>query len=340
MIKHRIAALSLCVLTAAAWAQNDDAPAPPAPASAEAEPAAPEQILVVGQRPGPGLWKVSKGDHVLWIFGTYGPLPKKMEWRSQQVEAILAQTQEVIWAPSANTNVGFFRSLTLLPRLIGVKKNPDGAKLQDVVPADVYARWLVLKEKYIGKNDDIERERPFFAAELLYTKGLFHAGLTSSREVYESIGKIVKKHNIKSTTTAVKFELKDPGQMLSDFKKGTLDDAACFAKTLDRLENDLDNMRLRANAWAKGDVAQIQKMNFSDREEACRDALFNSGAAKGQLSHEAIQTLMHDAWLAAVEKALASNTSTFSMLGMNQLLDPKGLLAKLEAKGYTVEKPE
>ena len=32
-----------------------------------AEPA-PEQIHVVAQRPGPGMWKVTKGEHVLWVF--------------------------------------------------------------------------------------------------------------------------------------------------------------------------------------------------------------------------------------------------------------------------------
>ena len=44
-------------------------------------------ILVTGQQPGPGLWKVthpSAGhDHVLWILGSYGPLPRKMQWRSK-----------------------------------------------------------------------------------------------------------------------------------------------------------------------------------------------------------------------------------------------------------------
>ena len=40
-----------------------------------------EEVLVTGQQPGPGLWKVTRpGDphgHVLWILGNYSPLPKK-----------------------------------------------------------------------------------------------------------------------------------------------------------------------------------------------------------------------------------------------------------------------
>ena len=34
-----------------------------------------EVVLVRGDQPGPALWKVSSGDHVLWILGTASPLP-------------------------------------------------------------------------------------------------------------------------------------------------------------------------------------------------------------------------------------------------------------------------
>ena len=43
-----------------------------------------DEVLVTGERPGPAMWKVSKGDHTLWIMGTLSPLPSKMTWRSKQ----------------------------------------------------------------------------------------------------------------------------------------------------------------------------------------------------------------------------------------------------------------
>ena len=45
-----------------------------------------DAILVSGPQPGPGLWKVRKGEHVMWILGTVGPLPKRMEWDASTVE--------------------------------------------------------------------------------------------------------------------------------------------------------------------------------------------------------------------------------------------------------------
>ncbi len=86
-----------------------------AQAPTSAEPPTLGTVLVTGEQLGPGLWKVSKGDHVLWILGTQAPLPKKMSWRATEVEKTIAQSQEVLADASAKVDVGFFRMLTLLP---------------------------------------------------------------------------------------------------------------------------------------------------------------------------------------------------------------------------------
>lgn len=346
MIKLLTPALCLCLLAAPAFSQTPEVATGTEPQDAAAEtqtsatdPAG-EKILVVGQRPGPGLWKVSKGDHVLWIFATYSPLPKKMQWRSHEVEAILAQSQEYLTPPSVRSHVGVFRAMTLLPHVIGLKKNPDGAKLRDVVPAEIYGRWLVLKAKYIGADEGIESERPLFAADELYRKALGQAGLSVGHEVTNEIEKIIKKHNIKMTHSAVTLDFEEPAKAIKDFKKSSIDDADCFAKTLERLETGLDAMRVRANAWAIGNLEVIQKLSFADRDAACRSAMQTSSVIKSQKGLQEAKERMRETWLAAAEKSLAANASTFAVLALKEILDPKGLVAALEAKGYVVEKPE
>jgi len=326
-----LTAVCLTLHLTTALAQTEEAPPAEQPQ---------ETVLLVGQRPGPGLWKVSKGDHVLWVFGTYSPLPKKMEWRSQQVESILAQSQEYLGPPGASAHVGFFRGLTLLPSMIGMKKNPDGAKLQDVLPADIYARWKPLKAKYIGENDDIEEERPIFAAEALYGAGLYHAGLTRGEEVEKKIAGIVKQRKIKSTSTVIELEMDNPSRILKDFKKSQMADAACFEKTLARLETDIDAMRVRANAWAKGDLEAIQKLSYPDQESECADAIRSADFVKNAPGFQNIKQRMRDGWLNAAEKALAANTTTFATLRLSSILAPDGYLAALKAKGYQVDSPE
>ena len=323
--------ICLCLLTAPAWPQTTEA---------EVNPANGDTILIVGQRPGPGLWKVSKGDHVLWLFGTYSPLPKKMVWRAQEVETLLATSQEFLQPPSGSASVGFFRGLTLLPYAIGIQNNPDGATLREVLPPEVYARWLPLKKKYLGDDDGIERQRPLFAAEALFGKGLQQAGLSKGGEVNEAILAIVKRNKIKSTASHVELPMDDPVKMIKDFKKASIDDVACFSATLDRLETDIDAMRVRANAWAKGDLDGILKLSFADRDEACGAAMRSSSFAQSQPAFVAMRPRMQAAWLASAEKALAVNTTSFGMLKLQDILDPQGVVAALQAKGYTVDKPE
>jgi len=174
MSPRHACALTLSFLILPALAQTTAPTAvPPAPdavpavtaAAAQSDAAeAPATVVVEGRRPGPGVWKVSKGDHVMWVFGLYSPLPQKMEWDASRVERLVGKSQEVLMPPGFSIGVGFFRGLTLLPTMVGLEKNPDGARLKDVLPADVYARWQVQKGKYIGDDDGVERVRPFFAA--------------------------------------------------------------------------------------------------------------------------------------------------------------------------------
>jgi hypothetical protein len=297
----------------------------------------PAQILVVGQRPGPGLWKIFKGEHVLWVFGTYEPLPKKLEWRSQQVEDIIASSQEYLSPPVATTDVGFFQSIALIPFAIGFKKNPDGMTLKDVLPAEVYERWLPLKNKYIGDDNDIERERPIFAADDLYRKALEQAGLSSGKDVRNKIEKIVRKNNVKMTQSVVKLAVDSPSRVIRDFKNSSMDDAACFSTTLTRLETDIDAMRVRANAWAKGDLDEIEKLSYSDQERACKTALTNSAALKELPAFQSMDLRMRDLWVANAESALAANSSTFALLPMKEILDEQGDIQILRSKGYLVQ---
>ncbi len=343
MSKRYACALYLSFLTLPVLAQTTPQPEP----APTAEPAAvvdadavPATVVVEGRRPGPGVWKVSKGDHVMWVFGVYSPLPQKMEWDAARVERLVGKSQEVLTRPGARMEVGFFRGLTLLPTAIGIDKNPDGATLHDVLPADVYARWQVLKGKYIGEDDGIERRRPIFVADTLLSRGLSKSGLTQNTGVEEQIEKAAKRDKIKITSTTLSMEVDDPRALMKEFKKSQVEDVACFTKTLERLESDIDAMRVRANAWANGNIAEMSSLDYAERDKACNDAIFNSQFARNSPALQHLPERIRANWMKAAEKALADNTSTFALLPMKNVIGPDGYLADLQAKGYTVENPK
>ena len=74
-----------------------------------------------------------------------------MTWSSAKAEMHLAASQETLFpgAVRQDLDIGFFAGLSSLPSMFKAGSNPDGAKLQDVLPPDVFAKWRVLQEKYM-----------------------------------------------------------------------------------------------------------------------------------------------------------------------------------------------
>ena len=328
----------------AALAQPAAAPTPLAALSPAT--AVLDTVLVSGEQPGPGMWKVSKGDNVLWIIGIQTPMPKNMTWRAKKVESTVAKSQEILGQPGTSISlkqIGYFRALTLLPSAMESVKNPDGATLRDLVPADFYARWVALRSKYIGEyqddDNDLERSRPMYAAGKLYQKAIEKSGMTSISPVTAVINDAAKKHNVKITPVIVEPPLGDVRAAVKELKQTRLADVDCFTKTIERIETDLQAMRARANAWAAGDINAIRALPGNDQRAACEAAIKNASFLK-TLGVENIAAQVEAAWMNAAEAALAKNASTVATLYMGNLIAPDGYLAKLKAKGYVVQEPD
>ena len=302
--------------------------------------------MISGEQPGPGLWKVSKGDHALWIFATQEPVPKKMTWRTKQVESIIAQSQEVIGSVGVSVSmkqIGYFRAITLLPAAMEARKNPDGKTLRDIVSADVYARWAVLRDKYIGDyqedDSDIERRRPMFAALELYSKAINQNGLTTTNPVRAAVEDLAKKYKVKVTNINLEPAIGDLRAAVKELKSTNLADVECFTKTVAQIEGDLALMRARANAWAAGDINALRTLPANDQRAACTAAIENASFVK-TLGIENVRSQVEAAWIKTVEAALTNNVSTLTVLPIREMFKPDGYSAKLKSKGYVVLEPD
>jgi uncharacterized protein YbaP (TraB family) len=316
---------------------NDQPPTAPSDATTL------ETVTVTGEQPGPGLWKVSKGDHVLWILTTVYPLPKNMTWESKQVDDVIAQSQEVMANVVGDPEISFFHKITLLPSLMSAEKNPDGKTLKDVLPPADYARWTMLKEKYIGRDNGVERKRPIFAAQELNKRAMEKLGLAGNNMVWDKVVASAKKNRVPIVEPKANIPVDDPGQMIRDFKTTTGDlDARCLRTTMSRFENDMHLMQERGNAWAVGDMQTLKSMPLTQVRDTCAEAI----RANDHLSNEITLAIdkMFSAWTAEAERALDKNTSTLAVIPLENLLVDdekfKGPLARLRAKGYTIEEPE
>ncbi len=329
--------LFTCCLTPA-HAQDTQSAQPAEPAAVREL----ETVVVRGVQPGPGLWKVSKDDHVLWVLGTLSPLPKDMTWNSRHVESVIATSQEVLTGPevavSAKTGFLGLGLVALLPSLIGLRNNPDGAMLKDVVTPEMYARWSVLKERYIGHSSKVEQWRPIFAALDLYDAAIQKDGLSDKLVVQRTVTAAAKHAGVKITTPSITITINDPKVAVREFKTSALDDLECFRKTLDRIDTDLGTMTARANAWSTGDVDALRKLPYTDQMAACAAAVSETQLARKRGGAD-IEARAEQAWLDAAAKALEGNQITFAMLPIARLLKPDGYLTRLRKMGYAVEEP-
>ena len=296
-------------------------------------------VVVQGEQPGPGLWLVRKGNHDLWILGTITPLPANFQWQSRQIDEVIANAQEVIYPPSmsVNSGIGKFRTMLLLPSLIGVKNNPDGKKLSDVLPPATYVRWSAFRDRFLDR--DADKLRPAFAADALWKAAIKRSAMSDRNVTKAVVAAAVERHNPKVTTVEHVIMVKDPKAALKQFKASPLEDMGCLERTLDRLGQDMETLRARANAWATGDVAAIRAMPLSDQYQACMEAITESGIGR-KLGMGDVAAKLREEWLVKAQAALDANATTFAVLPMRDLLRSGGVVDALKAKGYTVLAPD
>ncbi|WP_329742202.1 TraB/GumN family protein [Dyella sp. A6] len=297
-------------------------------------------VVVSGVLPGPALWKVSKGDHVMWVLGTVSTLPRNMQWETAAVERAVQGSQAVLGEPGVRikAHLGFWNTVLLLPSALGFKKLPHGEKLKDVLPPDMYARWETQRSRYLRHAWGVERLRPFFAGKKLYKAAIDTMGLTSDGGVRGAVMGFARAAHVPVIKTAYTFVVKNPRADVKLYKQAELDDQSCLGSVLDATEDGLAQATARANAWATGSLDELRKTLSGRQDGACLSALTDTTFA-AKIGATDIPAHMRESWLGAAEAALARNSQTFALLPMQEILASDGYIAALKQAGYTISAP-
>jgi len=298
-------------------------------------------VVVSGVQPGPGMWQVTNAQgHRLWILGTVTPLPKKLEWRADEVTAVIASADAVLGSPgwTLDADVGFFGRLTLLPSAMKAAHDPQGRRLQEILPAELYARWRPLKQRYLGRGDGVEKDRPLVAATRLYAAALDEVGLSPRSGVGEQLKKAYKRRGLTPVVTKLEIKVDDPRAALKEVRASTLPDVTCLQRTVEVVEHQLPLLVERANAWAVGDIDALQQLSMRSQYDACVGAIAASDLAQRR-GMTRLDARAADKWLAAARDALARHAVTFATVPVHSLVEPGGYLERLRQAGYSVQSP-
>lgn len=328
---------------------------PPEPALEELEP-----VVIFGGQARPQLWKVSKGENVLWLVGDRAA-PAGSTWRMDEIEARLAESKllQLPGIAHASPDIGLFRALTLIRSVFRAAKNPDGQTLEDVLSAETYARWRALKTTYARRDNDIEKWRPSIALAKLEDKIADKLGPKRANAparppmgpmLAPLVEKAAKKKRVRTRTMREvenKVEVKSIRDMLKNSHKLSLVEETCVADYLGYLERQIEYRKLLANG---GDDAEAPL-----RPAACNEAdIYIRRVRAGEMPDSAgfvkllDQLALQDTlakerldaeWIEAAEAALKKNSSTVAVVRMINLQGTRSYVDKLRALGYVIEEP-
>jgi uncharacterized protein YbaP (TraB family) len=306
-------------LLAASW---------PSAAAGDAPPAQLDELVVTGERSGPGLWHVHRGTAQMWVLGSISPLPKGITWRATEVEKVLASTDRVL-VPKP-LEIGIVRILWLLVTERSLIMVRGGKRLRDVLPPDLRARFALDRSKYTSDADKWEHFRPIVAAAFLQQAAFHQVGLSARIDLGAAVRSLAKKHDVH----VEEVKIAGVGDVLEALKSmPPATENTCVQASLTTVEKDLPRLMDRARAWATGNVERIESLPEPAEVAACLAAL-DSGAAAGDLVGR-----VRSAWLASMEKYLQAGGTTLAVVNMDLLLGRGGLLDVLRAQGYEVEEP-
>jgi uncharacterized protein YbaP (TraB family) len=284
-----------------------------------------EEVLVVGEHPGPGLWEVSRRSHTLFILGTHAPLPRDLVWRSKEVESAIARSNEILGAYS-----------------VALRVDQEGAlqsrrgNLKQILPSRTSAQWRALRDKYIGEGSQTDRLLPAAAAMLLQARAYEHSGLTYSDAVWRKIYQLAGEHAVpvwpqNYDTRLVAGEWRRTGRARQNGVR-------YLSETMNRLKSDIQEARAGANAWATGDIAALKNLAETDASHA--RLLAYSWPFLSDEEVQSLHTQAENKLLTAIERAMNRNEVTFAALPVHLLLRKDGVIARLRAAGYSVEDPD
>ena len=290
-----------------------------------------EVVLVEGYQPGPRLWKVTSGEHVMWILGEISPYPRKVKWRSARFEDLLRNSQEMLLDFSGywSANHSETRHLAMAEFL------PSGVSLKDVISPELYKRVESMATRFNAPRvDDLH---PFAVTNRLVVSAMDTLDLKSFSARF-SAEQLARKNHVRVTRFAAP-EL-DFDARLKNWQDPA--NVVCLERLAAVIGDGGGGIRRLANAWSVGDIGALRQLvpvySFSRdgfRADDCAAAMHGGE----RQSHE-YKDRRTRSWLKEAKRALRNNRRTMSVVMMSELFASDGYLAALRAEGYEIEEPQ
>lgn len=315
MVKRRVAA----VLSALLLAGPSAAQVALTPQAADPDAALVEALVVTAADPGPAWWVVSNGTATVYVLGTPGLAPKRMQWDRTAFNRRLAGAKAVI-LPFQNFRV---KTLGALGAGLNYLRLKSSQPYEDRLAPAERARFAAAREK-IGQP-----------ARRYGTNNALAAGVQLSidyRERFELTTtdptKLIKLLAGQAGKPMIEKSYDLGPQLGAIIRTPAASGRACLNEVLSQIEAGPEVTRQAARAWAAGDVR-----GALDNERTYERCIALAPGA------QVLDTRVKRDTVAAIEAQLTAPGHAIAVVPLRPLLAQGGVLDQLRAKGLTIKTP-
>ncbi|WP_295225143.1 TraB/GumN family protein [uncultured Brevundimonas sp.] len=283
------------------------------PADALAQTAAPAAPAPI-QGEGPALWVVKDADSTLYLFGSVHVLRPTTGWASPRVEAAFDSASD-IWFEISNPD----DQAAIMPLIQQHGLSPETPLSSRLTPQE-NAELDAAAQAMGASAAQLQPMKPWLAALSLSVAPLIKAGYDPKSGVElvlkaraEAAGKPIHGFETIDKQIGILAGLPDDVQLV--FLRETLKDYENAATKLDEM----------VEAWARGDVATLDRVTITEMKEAS-PALY-----------QAVLVDRNTDWANQIQTLLEGSGTAFIAVGAAHLTGDDSVQAILQKRGVTVE---
>jgi hypothetical protein len=283
-----------------------------------------QELEVVGRRPGPALWRVTRGDSEVVILGGLSPLPHSLQWDAVRVQRAL-QASTVLFLPPSQVRVGLFDAAAMFLRQ-GALKPARGVDMEVMLSPDLRARFDRIRDSNHLDPKRYQHWKPAIAGLLLLGDYRRVAGLSEDKPG-TTVAKLARADRIQ---VRVVGDLKAKPLFDAAAKMSDAQNQVCLAAALDDVEHEMSHARSAASAWASGDLKGVRDNASASLLDGCLLQLSSVQNLVEQGTREAVRT---------INAALDRPGRSVAVIDLTFLLRRDGVLDRLKAAGDQVIVP-
>ncbi|HTV85890.1 MAG TPA: TraB/GumN family protein [Dyella sp.] len=263
----------------------------------------------------PALWQVKSGNSTIYLFGTVHVLPNDTDWHFQALNQALVQSHALYLELTDDDQANM---AALVMRYGLDTAHPLSTQLSESDNAALARAAQVAGLP--GGTATLQPMKPWLAALTLTVAPLMKAGIDPAQGVDRQLklqmtaaGKPVR--GLETAEQQIQFLADMPQALQLAFLRDTLRDT----------DKDVAELRSLIDAWKRGDVGAIAKLE-NDELKTQEPALYQS-----------LLVQRNTAWAAKIKDMLKQPGTVFVAVGAAHLAGPDSVQAQLAKLGITTQ---